>query len=140
MPLRSMMRRPDGSIWELGSGGFGRVVKGVRAGVQVYPTNTNRIAQAACREVGCMQQGCLRGCVRAEVRGTFAENFGVLCHRKWPSKCCSRPTRRLRRHSCRRSPCSNSSHETEISCRFGSMSYPACLCCFNQAAHSPLDC
>lgn len=32
------MKRPDGSDWELGSGAFGRVVKGLRGGVQVTQT------------------------------------------------------------------------------------------------------
>lgn len=30
-----IIKRPDGSDWELGHGAFGRVVKGLRAGVQV---------------------------------------------------------------------------------------------------------
>ena len=30
-----LIKKPDGSDWELGSGAFGRVVKGLRGGVQV---------------------------------------------------------------------------------------------------------
>lgn len=30
-----LIKRPDGSDWELGSGAFGRVVLGLRGGVQV---------------------------------------------------------------------------------------------------------
>lgn len=30
-----IIKRPDGRDWELGSGAYGRVVKGLRAGVQV---------------------------------------------------------------------------------------------------------
>ena len=30
-----IIKKPDGRDWELGSGAYGRVVKGLRAGVQV---------------------------------------------------------------------------------------------------------
>ena len=33
--LYRIIKKPDGSDWELGAGAFGRVVKGLRAGVQV---------------------------------------------------------------------------------------------------------
>lgn len=33
--LCRLIKKPDGSDWELGSGAFGRVVKGLRGGVQV---------------------------------------------------------------------------------------------------------
>lgn len=32
-----IIKKPDGRDWELGCGAFGRVVKGLRAGVQVLP-------------------------------------------------------------------------------------------------------
>ena len=38
--LCRICKRPNGRDWELGTGAFGRVVKGVRAGVQARATVT----------------------------------------------------------------------------------------------------
>lgn len=43
-----LLKRPDGSTWELGSGGFGRVYKALRNGAQVVAVKVIPVSQPCC--------------------------------------------------------------------------------------------
>ena len=83
------LRRPDGSLWQLGSGGFGMVYKARRHGVQPVAVKVLRAATPAggrrgedgfkreiailrgCRDANILQFVVGRGCERGGARGLW---------------------------------------------------------------------
>ena len=69
------MKRPDGSEWELGSGGFGKVYKALRNGVQ--PVAVKVLSVSWC--LLFMLAMHVRACVQA-TDGSYELHHRTICH------------------------------------------------------------